>query len=339
VSFKGKCFDVPLLITRYRLARMENRVADLPHIDLLHPTRTAFGKNWPDCRLQTAEQYLFRFYRDDDLPGYLIPQVWAGYVRYGETRGVQGIVEHNRLDLLSLIALATVLARVYAEPGHRYADPLSIARAHRRSGSESVALLHLQEQMYALSEQALLELAWLYARSSRWEEAVVIWERLAAQGVLQAIERLAKYFEHTKRNYQAALTYSEALISHENEVAGEYYWDGGYMGNPVLAPLRDFCQDILIVEVNALRRDQLPRQAAEIFNRLNEITFNSALVHEIDLINTMNKLFENGNLVNTRYKPIRFHAIGAEEELSALDISSKVDCSWEFLRELHALGR
>jgi NTE family protein len=95
----------------------------------------------------------------------------------------------------------------------------------------------------------------------------------------------------------------------------------------------------LIVEVNALRRDQLPRQAAEIFNRLNEITFNSALVHEIDLINTMNKLFENGNLVNTRYKPIRFHAIGAEEELSALDISSKVDCSWEFLRELHALGR
>jgi uncharacterized protein YprB with RNaseH-like and TPR domain len=69
VSFNGKCFDVPLLITRYRLARMENCLADLPHIDLPHPTRTAFAKNWPDCRLQTAEQYLFRFYRDHDLPG------------------------------------------------------------------------------------------------------------------------------------------------------------------------------------------------------------------------------------------------------------------------------
>jgi hypothetical protein len=70
----------------------------------------------------------------------------------------------------------------------------------------------LQEQMYALSEQALLELAWLYARSSRWEEAVAIWEPLAAQGVLQAIAHLAKYFEHTERNYQAALAYSEALL-------------------------------------------------------------------------------------------------------------------------------
>jgi hypothetical protein len=46
----------------------------------------------------------------------------------------RGIVEHNRVDLLSLVALVAVLARVYAEPGHRYADPLAIARAHRRSG-------------------------------------------------------------------------------------------------------------------------------------------------------------------------------------------------------------
>ena len=88
---------------------------------------------------------MFRFYRDDDMPGYLIPQVWAGYVRYGETRGVRGIVEHTRLDLLSLIALATVLARVYAEPGHPHAVALAIARAHRRGGSESVALLHYVE--------------------------------------------------------------------------------------------------------------------------------------------------------------------------------------------------
>jgi len=73
VSFNGKCFDVPLLITRYRLARMANPFADLTHIDLLHPTRTAFAKNWPDCRLQTAEQYLFKLSREDDLPGYLIP--------------------------------------------------------------------------------------------------------------------------------------------------------------------------------------------------------------------------------------------------------------------------
>jgi uncharacterized protein YprB with RNaseH-like and TPR domain len=219
VSFNGKCFDVPLLITRYRLARMANPFADLAHIDLLHPTRTAFAKSWPDCRLQTAEQYLFKLYREDDLPGYLIPQVWAGYLRYGETRGVRGIVEHNRVDLLSLIALVAVLARVYAEPGHPHADPLAIARAHRRSGGESAALLHLREQAEALSNQALLELAWLYARSCQWEEAVAIWEQLAARGVVQAIERLAKYFEHIQRDYSAALAYSEVLLSRDSDSA------------------------------------------------------------------------------------------------------------------------
>jgi uncharacterized protein YprB with RNaseH-like and TPR domain len=60
---------VPLLITRYRLARLANPFGHLTHIDLLHLTRTAFAKNWLDCRLETAEQYLFKLYREDDLPG------------------------------------------------------------------------------------------------------------------------------------------------------------------------------------------------------------------------------------------------------------------------------
>jgi NTE family protein len=124
------------------------------------------------------------------------------------------------------------------------------------------------------------------------------------------------------------------------EVDGEYYWDGGYMGNPALAPLLEFCQDMLIVEVNALHREELPMRAGDILDRLNEITFNGALVQEIELINTMNKLIENGNLVNSRYKPIRFHAVGAEREMSALGHSSKMEnTDWEFLRRLHALGR
>jgi tetratricopeptide (TPR) repeat protein len=210
---------VPLLIRRYRLARLANPFGHQTHIDLLHPTRTAFAKNWPDCRLQTAEQYLLKLSREDDLPGYLIPQVWAGYLRYGETRGVRGIVEHNRVDLLSLVALVAVLARVYAEPGHRYADPLAIARAHRRSGSETAALVHLQEQVAVLSDQALLELAWLYARSCQWEEAVAIWQRLVGNGSLQAMERLAKFYEHRRRDYEAALAYSQALISRDSNSA------------------------------------------------------------------------------------------------------------------------
>jgi uncharacterized protein len=194
---------------------MANPFADLTHIDLLHPTRTAFAKSWPDCRLQTAEQYLFKLSREDDLPGYLIPRVWAGYLRYGETRGVRGIVEHSAL---ARCAGGCACARV-RRAGHPHADPLAIARAHRRSGSESAALLHLQEQAEALSDHGLLELAWLYARSCQWEEAVAIWDRLVGNGSLQAMERLAKFYEHRRRDYEAALTYSEALISRDSNSA------------------------------------------------------------------------------------------------------------------------
>jgi NTE family protein len=123
------------------------------------------------------------------------------------------------------------------------------------------------------------------------------------------------------------------------EVDGEYYWDGGYLGNPALAPLLEFCQDILIVEVNPLHRHEVPMRASDILDRLNEITFNAALVQEINVINTMNKMIENGNLVNTRYKPIRFHAIDAEREMSGLGVSSKTNTDWGFLRRLHTWGR
>jgi uncharacterized protein len=212
VSFNGKSFDVPLLVTRYRLAGLTNPLSRLPHIDLLHRTRTAFRKNWPDCRLQTVEQYLLKLYRQDDLPGYLIPQIWTDLLRRGETRGLRGIIEHNRTDVMSLIALAIVLARIYAEPGHRYVDPLGVARAHRRSGDEASALMHLRDHGPELVADAQLELAALYVRRGDWEKAVSIWESLAARNVALAMERLAKYREHKERDFESALRWTERML-------------------------------------------------------------------------------------------------------------------------------
>src|ERR1700694_3328292 len=218
VSFNGKSFDIPLLVTRYRLARIENTLSGLPHIDLLHRTRAAFRKNWPDCRLQTAEQYLLKLYRHDDMPGYLIPQLWGDLLRRGETRGLRGIIEHNGTDVLSLIALASVLGRADAKPGQRYADPLGIARAHRRAGDNATALLHLRDHGETLVDDAQLELAALYARSGQWEAAVPIWESLAAAGVARAMERLAKYCEHRQRDFGAALHWTERMLALNYEV-------------------------------------------------------------------------------------------------------------------------
>ncbi|HEY1328782.1 MAG TPA: patatin-like phospholipase family protein [Casimicrobiaceae bacterium] len=123
------------------------------------------------------------------------------------------------------------------------------------------------------------------------------------------------------------------------EIAGEHYWDGGYTGNPALGPLLPCSDDMLIVEVNALRRTSVPTSATEIFNRLNEVSFNASLVQEIDTIETMNRLVASGALEDRRYRIIRFHAIEADGTLAALGADSKHDTDWNFLRHLHALGR
>jgi uncharacterized protein YprB with RNaseH-like and TPR domain len=212
VTFNGKSFDAPLLTTRYLLALRRDPLAALAHIDLLHRTRAAFARRWDDCRLQTAEQHLLKLFRTDDVPGHLIPQIWAAWLQRGDSTGLRGVAEHNRLDVLSLVALAAVLGQAYAEPGGDDADPLGIARAHRRAGDAHLARRHLEESAMPLGDEACLELADLHARAEQWQSALPLWEQLARRDCLVAMERLAIYHEHRQRDYDAALSWTERML-------------------------------------------------------------------------------------------------------------------------------
>ena len=211
VTFNGKSFDAPLLATRYRLAGIPDPFAPLHHVDLFHPTRRAFGSRWPDCRLQTAERRLLGFQRHDDLPAYLVPEVWFAFVRHGTTHQLPGILDHNRWDLLSLIALLPALAEVFTTPGEAGADVVAVARYWLQRGDEPAALLHLQTHQAHLTAAGLLELARLYRRRQTWGAAVPIWRHLADQDCLEALERLAKYYEHVQRDYHTALRFTHRL--------------------------------------------------------------------------------------------------------------------------------
>lgn len=125
------------------------------------------------------------------------------------------------------------------------------------------------------------------------------------------------------------------------EIDGEAHWDGGYMGNPALYPLIYNCdsRDIVIVQVNPLTLDKVPKTSAEIFNRLNEINFNSTLMREMRAIAFVSKLIDEGALDPTSYKRMNIHMIGAEEEMKALGVSSKLNADWAFLSYLKQVGR
>ena len=124
------------------------------------------------------------------------------------------------------------------------------------------------------------------------------------------------------------------------EIDGEPYWDGGYLGNPAIAPLIQECvsKDVIIVQINPMNRPETPTTAREILNRINEISFNSTLVREMGAIATISSLIERGQLIGTPFHRVNFHMIVAEDEMSKLGASSKFNADWGFLKYLYELG-
>lgn len=125
------------------------------------------------------------------------------------------------------------------------------------------------------------------------------------------------------------------------EVDGEFYWDGGYMGNPPIYPLIYHCDanDVLIVQLNPIKIPEVPKTSQAILDRINTLSFNSSLMREMRAINFVTKLIENGFTDGGRLKPMLIHTIDAEDEVCSLGVSSKLNAQWDFLSDLYEMGR
>ncbi len=125
------------------------------------------------------------------------------------------------------------------------------------------------------------------------------------------------------------------------EIDGRHYWDGGYVGNPSLTPClyQTEADDVVLIQINPAHRRGAPRTARGIGNRIDEITFNASLVRELRAIAFINELCANGARLPSRLRPLRLHRIAADEQLSAVSASSKLNAEIGFVRHLHALGR
>ena len=124
----------------------------------------------------------------------------------------------------------------------------------------------------------------------------------------------------------------------------EYYWDGGYMGNPAIFPLiyNSDVRDILIIHVNPIYRDLVPESAADILNRMNEISFNSSLMREMRAIAFVSKILDNGWIKDEFKNNIHryyMHAIRADIAMQSFSVASKLDVRWPFISGLFEEGR
>ncbi len=124
------------------------------------------------------------------------------------------------------------------------------------------------------------------------------------------------------------------------EIDGEHYWDGGFAGNPAIHPLIYNCEsrDIVLVQINPIKRDKLPTTAGEIMDRVNEITFNAALIAEMRAIDFVKRLLAEGKLDPKRYKNVLMHRIDGGETLEAFHASTKAQTDGHLIHTLHGLG-
>jgi NTE family protein len=139
------------------------------------------------------------------------------------------------------------------------------------------------------------------------------------------------------------------LVFRAVEIDGEAYWDGGYLGNPSLLPLIDEspAHDLVLVQINPVRREQVPTQVQEITDRINEITFNSSLVKELRSVALLKKLIADEHLPKDRLQGHLFrqvddllvHRIAADSDLARLGASTKMSAEWSVVSRLHRTGR
>ncbi len=132
VSFNGRSFDRHLLADRLQMHRMDGeRLRTMPHLDLVHPARRLGRSVLPSCTLGQLEEAWLGVVREGDLPGALVPEAWNSWRRTGQWEWIAPVLDHNTLDLLSLVTLLVQLGNQLREPGRTLAEPAARCAAGR----------------------------------------------------------------------------------------------------------------------------------------------------------------------------------------------------------------
>jgi hypothetical protein len=247
VTYNGRTFDVPVMETRWAYHRRDNPADELPHFDMLPIARRLWGRasacrtlassgaSFPQadtrppgaCTLTALERSVLRFHRLGDVPGLEIPSRYFQFLRTGDVTLVEGVLEHNRHDVLSLAAVTAQALRLAAEGPEACeaaTEQLGLGRLYERAGelarAERAFALAAASEESDVAMQALARLAVLLRRQARHEEAAAAWEGVVtlsserpAAGALQrrAHQALAIHHEHRARDFDAAQRYAEAL--------------------------------------------------------------------------------------------------------------------------------
>ena len=244
VSFNGKSFDAPLLEGRYLFHRLPWRGRETPHVDVLHPARRFWRPRaarpvqgrvrgaesaapQEGCSLQALERQIVGARRVGDVPGVEIPGRYFQFVRSGDARPLEAVLEHNRLDLLTLAALTARLLHMTRTGPDAIGDPreaLALGGVYARGGLDDRARASYRRAIDRCRSprgaydpvriEALRALALACRRARHHEAGAACWRELVemrgcpAPIALEATEALAIHHEHRVRDLDAAKAFA-----------------------------------------------------------------------------------------------------------------------------------
>jgi hypothetical protein len=248
-SYNGRTFDAPLMDVRWAFHRLPSPFETKPHFDMLPPARRLwkhrgerpggaiqqFGER-TGCSLMAFERQLLRFHRVDDVPGFEIPSRYFHFLRTGDASGLESVLEHNRLDLVSLAVLTARAARIVRGGHDACADAresLALGRIYEQTSRIGDARLCYERAAdtgdRATRADALSRLAISLRKERRYDEAAAVWRRLLdvrparVRTLLPlerlAIEALAVHHEHREKDLALAKKFAAALNDENGDEA------------------------------------------------------------------------------------------------------------------------
>ncbi len=222
VTFNGKAFDVPLLNARYITNGRDSPFPSLAHLDLLPLARRLWRERLESRALGSLEIHILGAQRtEDDLPSWLVPQVYFDYLRTGDARPLKRILYHNAMDVVAMAALLNHIAQMLADPFgfavEHGLDVIALAKLYEHLGrlAEAAQLYErgleydLEEQVFRLTFQRL---SLLQRRRGDLPAAVELWHKAAGSRQIYAFVELAKYYEHKTRDYALAAQWTQDAL-------------------------------------------------------------------------------------------------------------------------------
>jgi uncharacterized protein YprB with RNaseH-like and TPR domain len=224
VSYNGKTFDVPLIQSRFIMSGMKLNLENPGHFDLLYPARRLWKRRLEDCSLSTVERDILGVIRENDVPGYLVPEIYFRYLKTKDARALKQVFEHNLQDILSLVALVSRMCFLVEDPlnNTQYGmDIFSIGKMFdEEKRYEQCTHYYTEALKHNLAEKETIEIlrlaSFAYKRQGEWEDAEKIWKEIIEKSrefIYYPYEELAKYYEHHLKDYQKAETIVEKALN------------------------------------------------------------------------------------------------------------------------------